>query len=97
MNNIIITGDLNNDPNSASAPYLAGFANLKQRTVHINEPTRITEYTATILDQCLNNMPYFFQDVSVLSSFSDSDHCTMNGKIMFQTLKKYSYKDHFNW
>ena len=50
----------------------------------------LLENTATTLDQFISNMPYFSQDVSILPPLSDNDHCTVNGKIMFHTLKKYS-------
>ena len=92
INNIIIKGDLNSDPNSSAGPHLAGFANQNHLTIHVREPTRITETTATILDQFLSNLPYSFQDVCVLPPLSDNDHCTISGKILFKSVKKYTYQ-----
>ena len=91
VNNILITGDLNSDPHSNSGTYLFSFANQNHLTVHVDEPTRITEHTATILDQILSNMPYFVEDVTVLPPLTDNDHCTVSCKVLFKSVKKSSY------
>ena len=91
-NHILITGDLNADPNSDAGLYLQQFATQNHLCIHVDEPTRITATTATILDQFLSNMPDFIYDVNVLPPVSNNDHCTISTKIKFRTYKQNVYQ-----
>ena len=50
----IIIGDLNSDPNTLSGHQLDIFANLNRLKMNINQPTRITDRSNSVLDQCLS-------------------------------------------
>ena len=89
--NIVITGDLNADPNSLSGPDLGIFADQNHFTIHINEPTRITENTATILDQFMGNIDQFIHDIMVLPPLSNNDHCTISAKVRFKVFKQTTF------
>ena len=90
-NNILITGDLNSDPNSETGPYLQQFADQNHLQIHVEEPTRITPTSATILDQFLSNMPHILYDIAVQPPISTNDHCTISTKLKFCTVKKPAY------
>ena len=45
--------------------------------VIINRPTRITDTSSSILDQCLTNVPYYVEDYDILMPISTSDHCVI--------------------
>ena len=91
-NYILITGDLNADPNSDAGPDLQQYADQNHLHIHVDEPTRITPTTATILDQFLSNMPHILHDVSVHPPVSHNDHCTISTKLKFRTIKQHAYK-----
>ena len=50
--NILIIGDLNADFNSRQGHYLNSFAVKNSLNVLIKEPTRITDTSSSVLDQC---------------------------------------------
>ena len=56
LDKIPITGDLNADPNSPNGPHSHQFSTNNHFSIHIDEPTRITDTSATILDQFVSNM-----------------------------------------
>ena len=93
---MLITGDLNADPNSESGPYLQQLANQNHFVIHVNEPTRITINTATILDQFVGNLYDMLYDISVLPPVSHNDHCTISAQIKFKTHKLSAHK-RFIW
>ena len=51
---IILTGDLNSDPRAVDGSHLSNFADGNNLVIHVNEPTRITETSATTLDQFIS-------------------------------------------
>ena len=61
VKNIILTGDFNADPSTADGRKLETFANVNAFTLHVNEPTRITERSSSILDQFITNIPEYVQ------------------------------------
>ena len=65
VKNIILTGDFNADPSTANGRKLASFANVNTFTLHINEPTRITGRSSSILDQFITNIPEFVETTEV--------------------------------
>ncbi len=89
INKILITGDLNADPNSENGPLLQQFSLGNHMDIHINEPTRITETTATILDQFISNFPMYVVSTNILppisTTTSTSDHCTIAIDLNFKT------------
>ena len=91
---IILTGDLNADPTTFSGRKLAAFCNDNNLSVHINEPTRITPNSESILDQFLSNIPDCITDTQVLPPVSVNDHCTAAGKLRFQVMPRKSYQRH---
>ena len=84
---MIITGDLNADPTSAHGPHLQQFATQNHFIIHIDEPTRITDNTATILDQFVSNMAEQLIETNILppisTSSTSSDHCTIAAHFNF--------------
>ena len=90
-NNILITGDLNADPNSTNGPYLDRFANQNHLQILVQEPTRITEHSATILDQFLSNMIPYISEVTVIAPVSTNDHCTITLTLAFHVCKEKCY------
>ena len=94
INYMLITGDLNADPNSENGPYLQQFANQNHFRIHVNEPTRITINTATILDQFVSNLHEMIHNVTVLPPVSHNDHCTITAELKFKTHKSSTYKRH---
>jgi hypothetical protein len=79
--NLIIVGDLNADPNSHQWQHLENLCKCFNLKVMINEPTRITKRTRTILDQFLTNIPQLFSVVNVDPPVSYNDHCTISAHI----------------
>ena len=65
IKNVIITGDINSDPNTLNGRKLKTFAESNLLTIHINEPTRITPTSSSIVDQFLSNITPFVTNVTV--------------------------------
>ena len=57
----------------------------------IEEPTRITETSATILDQVLTNAPTFVKGTDVLDPVSTNDHCTITLHLNFRISRESAY------
>lgn len=57
----------------------------------IKEPTRITDRTATILDQIIPNAPNFVKKVDVSPPVSTNDHCTVSAMFTFNLNKEEPY------
>ena len=83
-NPIILTGDLNADPRTPHGHLLKLFAMSNNLTVHIDEPTRITPDTATVLDQVLSDVPSLICDADILDPISVCDHCPICFSINFK-------------
>ena len=84
---IIFTGDFNADPNTASGRKLSSFANVNAFTLHIKEPTRITDRSSSILDQFVSNIPEFVQNCEVDTPLLTNDHCTVSITLRFKISK----------
>ncbi len=76
--NIVITGDLNADPNTANGTKLKFFVNSNSLNMHVNEPTRLTEHSATILDQFISTPILSIDNVQVTTPLATSDHCQIS-------------------
>lgn len=92
IHNIMVIGDINSDPNTPAGKKLSDFAVANNFTMHIDSPTRITENSSTILDQCLCNFGQLVSSTEVLSPLSTNDHCTIEVQIKFKVTKSLAYK-----
>ena len=90
-NHLIIIGDLNSDLNTNMGNKLKAFAHSNRLTIHINQPTRITERSSSVLDQCLTNCPALIKNTGVLPPLANNDHCTifLNLKFKYSIGKSY--------
>ena len=88
---IVITGDLNADPETLAGQKLHQFLEANHLVAHVREPTRVTEMNSAILDQFISNIPCFIKKVVVESPVSTNDHCTIGLKLLFRTKKKSAY------
>ena len=52
--------------------------------IHVNEPTRITPTTATILDQFITNISDMVKNVEVLDPISTCDHCPIRSTVIMK-------------
>ena len=90
--NILIIGDLNADFNSRQGHYLNSFAVENNLNVLIKEPTRITDTSSTVLDQCLTNFPNYIKTSGTEPPIANNDHCTIYVKLLFRTKKSKCYR-----
>ena len=80
---IIITGDMNSDFNTRDGHILLNFVNSNNMSALINEPTRITPTSATVLDQFLVSDHLTITDISVGAPLETSDHCEITCQLKF--------------
>ena len=90
--NIIMTGDLNADPLTLEGRKLSRLCDANDFTLHIDQPTRITENSSTILDQFISNIPQHITSSNVLAPLSTNDHCTITMSLSFKKQKSCAYK-----
>jgi hypothetical protein len=92
--NIIITGDLNADPQTdkRAKTSLDFFLATNHLTQHIQEPTRITPTRASILDLIITNYPKLVSATSVIAPVHTNDHCTITGVLKFALSRPKAYK-----
>ena len=76
--NIILTGDFNADPSSASGNKLHYFVNSNSPLMLIDQPTRYTIITATILDQFIVTPTLQASNVSITPPLATTDHCKIS-------------------
>ena len=81
---IILVGDLNADFQTNHGKKLNTFCASNNLTLHIKEPTRITDRSATCLDQIITNVPSFVKAATVLPPVADNDHCTVAANLLFR-------------
>ena len=83
---MIITGDLNADPNTVSGTKLRELADINGLSILINEPTRITQSSSSILDQFLTNSPNLVKSVKIDPPLANmnNDHCTVSVCLYFR-------------
>ena len=92
LRNIMIIGDINADPRTSAGAKLQNFATSNNLTMHIGEPTRVTKYSSSILDQCLCNFGDSIGKAEVFPPLSTNDHCTISVHVKFRNSKSESYK-----
>ena len=90
----IIIGDLNSDPNTLSGHQLDIFANLNRLKMNINQPTRITDRSSSVLGQCLSNCPQIIQTSGVLPPLANNDHCTIYTRLTFKIKQAKIFQGH---
>ena len=81
---IMLVGDLNADPKTRDGHQLGIFSKSNNFNLHVQEPTRITPTTATVLDQFITNIPEMLKDVRVLDPISTCDHCPIRSTILMK-------------
>ena len=86
-----VLGDLNSDPNTIHGQRLINFCLRQNMCCLVDEPTRITSTSATVLDQIITNAPTFVKKVEVLPPVSTNDHCTVSAKLNFKIAKESAY------
>ena len=75
ISDIVLAGDFNADPSTREGQLLNIFCRSNDLFCHVNEPTRITDTTATILDQFISSRSTLLTDVAVYAPIAKCDHC----------------------
>ena len=88
---VMIVGDLNADPPSRQGGLLMDFATVNNFTLHIDQPTRITSNSSTIVDQCMTNFSTYIKQTKVIPPLCTNDHCTIVIHCLFRARKPRSY------
>ena len=88
---MFILGDINADPNTANGRKLHQLCMEQNLDCMVKEPTRITNTSATILDQIITNAPNFINNVDVTPPISTNDHCTISARLNFKIKKECTY------
>ena len=73
----MLIGDLNADFRTRPGKALLNFVERNNLRIHNREPTRITDHSATVLDQCISNFSNLVSDTEVLPPVASSDHCVL--------------------
>ncbi|MCP3899199.1 MAG: hypothetical protein GY707_05745, partial [Desulfobacteraceae bacterium] len=88
---IIICGDLNADHRTKHGEHLSEFVFTNNFTLLVKEPTRITDKSATMLDQFITNCPDQVKHIGVLTPLPDCDHCLIELSLKLKTTKLKPY------
>jgi len=91
---LLIMGDLNADFNSINGRKLKAFCQNQNLMYHVTEPTRITDNSATCLDQILSNMPNLVTEIVIDPPVCTNDHCTVGIYLNFKILRDKPYFRH---
>ena len=91
---IVLCGDFNADLETLEGSRLERFASANLFTLHVSQPTRITETSSSCLDQILSNIPDKISNVDISAPVSTNDHCTVTIKLRYQCERQYSYQRH---
>ena len=92
--NIIITGDLNADPNTTNGKKLERLVDINNLYLHIHEPTRYTPTSQTCLDQLITSKLDIVKTVHVEPPVSTNDHCTIGATFNFKVSNDKAYYRH---
>jgi len=65
---------INTDPPTRHGKLMQPFADSNTLSILVKEPTRLTEKSSTILDQCSTNFPMLVNKNEILKPISNSDH-----------------------
>ena len=91
---IILCADLNADFGTFEGSKLETFAKSNMLCIHVSQPTRLTEYSASCLDQFLSNMPDMVETIKIFAPVSTNDHSTVVLHLKHVIQRNYSYKRH---
>ena len=97
VKSIIITGDLNSDKNTQPQNHAAmtSFTNANSLYIHVNQPTRITSTSASVLDQFISNIPDFVKEVEISDApLLTNDHLTVFATLKFRIIGEKAYDRH---
>ena len=86
--NIILTGDFNANPNTASGTKLPFFVNSNSLLMLIDQPIRYTINTSTILDQFIVTPTLRAGNVSITPPLATTDHWQISCNISIDLLPK---------
>ena len=92
ITSLVITGDLNADPSSPNGRKLNQFVDSNNLVTHIDEPTRITPLSRSILDQFISNIPLYVRNPRVEAPVSTNDHCSIGIDLLFKMDKPKCYQ-----
>ena len=92
VNNVFVLGDLNADFHTANGRKLEYLCKMQNMKCLIWEPTRITNTSATVLDQIITNSSSFVKRIKVTPPISSNDHCTVGVSLNFKVKKEVAYK-----
>lgn len=92
LSRFIITGDLNADPSTRQGELLQAFVEEHSLATFVNEPTRITDVSSTVLDQCISNYPPLIVRCEVIEPVGNSDHFTIAIHCRCKIIKEKPYK-----
>lgn len=87
--NIFMTGDFNADPRTENGRKLELFSVSNNFNLHVDTPTRITETSATILDQFISSdsMHNTVKETEILPPLANCDHCSLSVTLQFVSIK----------
>ena len=91
-NNILFVGDLNAHIPSTDGNRMLKFLDHNNMYHLIDTPTRVTEYSSTILDQFIINNKELVYKTLVEDPVSTNDHCTIGIWLKFSVPKKKCYQ-----
>jgi hypothetical protein len=89
---LFVLGDINADFNTVNGRKLNNMCIQQNLQCLVDKPTRITNTTATILDQILTNASNFVNKVEVIPPVSTNDHCTVAAYLNFRVRKDPAYE-----
>jgi len=89
---LFILGDLNADFNTSNGRKLTQICQLENLECLVHEPTRVTNSTATVLDQIVTNSSNYVKNISVTPPISTNDHCTVGVCLNFKVKKEPAYQ-----
>ena len=92
--NLMIMGDINAVFNTSNRKKLLDICQSQTFSHHINEPTRITDNTASCLDQILTNIRSLDTSTSVEAPICNNDHCTVGIYVAFKIPKEKNFFRH---
>ena len=94
---LILLGDFNADPRTNHGNKLSSFSNFNNLTLHVHEPTRVTDKSSTCLDQIITNIPNFVKNVQIIAPVANNDHCTVAASLLFRKNGRKTCFDRFIW
>ena len=89
---VMLVGDFNADFSTVQGTYLCNLCEASNLTLHVQEPTRITPFSRSTLDQIISSSPTFVSDVKVNPPIANCDHCVISAICNFKVVKQQPYK-----